>query len=79
MPAPFCRRVRSRKLGLSRRGYMLLDITPERLQTEWYYVDTVTAPSTAESFGAAWKVDDGAARVSRGDRSAPADGVPLAP
>jgi alkaline phosphatase D len=63
----------------TRRGYLLLDITPERLQGEWYYVDTVSEPSTTERFGAAWKVDDGAARVVRGTPSEAAAGAPLAP
>jgi len=33
------------------RGYVVLDVTRERLQADWFYVPTVTERSTAESFG----------------------------
>lgn len=33
------------------RGYMVLDVTPERAQADWYYVPTVTERSKAEEFG----------------------------
>jgi alkaline phosphatase D len=34
-----------------RRGYVLLDVTRERLQADWYYVPTVTERTTVEQFG----------------------------
>jgi alkaline phosphatase D len=34
---------------LTRRGYVVLDITPERVQGAWYHVDTIEAPSDSES------------------------------
>jgi alkaline phosphatase D len=33
------------------RGYMVLDLTSERAQADWYYVPTVTERTTAEEFG----------------------------
>jgi len=33
------------------RGYVVLDLTRERLQADWFYVPTVTERSTSESFG----------------------------
>jgi alkaline phosphatase D len=33
------------------RGYVVLDVTRERVQADWYYVPTVSEKSTAEQFG----------------------------
>ncbi|MBY8966524.1 MAG: alkaline phosphatase D family protein [Algiphilus sp.] len=42
-------------INLARRGYMVLDVTTERCQGEWYYVETVTEPGVdGESLGAAF-------------------------
>lgn len=45
------------------RGYLLLDVRPERVQGEWWYVDTVAEPADGEQFGAAYRTDDGANRL----------------
>ncbi len=34
-----------------RHGYVLLDITRERTQSEWWYVDSILEPQTTERFG----------------------------
>ena len=44
---------------LDRRGYLLLDLKPSRVVGEFYVVDTVTAPSTVESFVTAFEVQAG--------------------
>ncbi|HEY1078207.1 MAG TPA: alkaline phosphatase D family protein [Fontimonas sp.] len=36
-----------------RHGYVLLDITPERTQGEWWYVDSILEADAGEYFGAA--------------------------
>ena len=36
-----------------RHGYVLLDITPERTQGEWWYVDSILEKDSPEQFGAA--------------------------
>lgn len=41
---------------LNRRGYALLDITPERVQAEWYHVGTIGERSSAESLAATLQV-----------------------
>jgi alkaline phosphatase D len=46
-------------IDLSRRGYMLVDADATRVVSEWWYVDTVTSPSSGQSFGAAFQVQDG--------------------
>jgi alkaline phosphatase D len=40
-------------LNLTEHGYTILDINKQRTQGEWYYVNTVTSPSTQETFAAA--------------------------
>lgn len=65
---------------LTRRGYLLLDITPQRVSGEWWYVDTVLAKSTGQSFGAALQTPDGSNRLEPGMQSASRSGAPpLAP
>ena len=36
-----------------RHGYVLLDITHERCQGEWWYVDSITVPDAGQQFGTA--------------------------
>ena len=52
---------------LSGRGYALLDITPERIQCEWYHVATIDTRSTSETLAAMLQVKNGEnhLRVSR--------------
>jgi alkaline phosphatase D len=33
------------------RGYMVLDVTSERAQADWYYVPTIAERNKAEQFG----------------------------
>ena len=47
------------------RGYALLDIDRERVQSDWYHVDTVSQPSRAERFVAAYRVRRGSGRLER--------------
>lgn len=46
-------------INLHRRGYMLLDVKPERVVCEWWHVDTVTSPSNIETFAIAFEVNAG--------------------
>ncbi len=46
-------------VNLTRRGYMLLDITPQRAVAEWWYVDTVASPSNIETFAVAFETAHG--------------------
>ena len=46
-----------------RHGYTLLDITPERTQAEWWFVDTILEPDAPETFGRALMTLDGESRL----------------
>jgi alkaline phosphatase D len=68
-------------IDLARKGYMVLDVTPERCQGEWWYVDDILDPGTGESFGAGYFTADGGNRVqtASGASSPRADAPALAP
>jgi alkaline phosphatase D len=44
---------------LDSNGYVLIDVTPDRVLAEWWFVDTVLEPSTHEECGARWMVEHG--------------------
>lgn len=37
-------------------GYFVLDVTPERVQADWFFVDTVLTPDDGERHGGSWQV-----------------------
>ena len=47
------------------RGYVLLDITKDRLQSEWYFVPTVDTRSADESRAAAYVCEAGSSRLQK--------------
>jgi len=49
---------------LDSHGYVVVDVTRERVIGEWWHVDTVLRPSTAEGCAARWTVERGAAGIS---------------
>jgi alkaline phosphatase D len=62
-----------RWLDLLRQGYMVLDVTPERVQSAWYlYADIKTPAGTPEAFAAAWSVKSGSTRLEQDLTAAPA-------
>jgi alkaline phosphatase D len=67
-------------IELSKRGYMLLDVDPNRVIGEWWYVDTVASVSNVESFGRALQVQDGASHLISAAQTLPRPNPPaLAP
>ncbi|MBM4362198.1 MAG: alkaline phosphatase D family protein [Deltaproteobacteria bacterium] len=54
-------------VDFDRRGYLVLDVTAERAQGAWFYVDDVTDPRAAESFGVAYSVAAGSAHLAQDD------------
>jgi alkaline phosphatase D len=46
-------------VDLIKRGYLLIDATPQKVVGEYWYVDTVDSPSNIETFGIAFEVQDG--------------------
>lgn len=43
---------------LDQRGYMILDVTKQRAQADWYYMSTVEDSNYQQSFGTSWMVQD---------------------
>jgi alkaline phosphatase D len=62
----------------TRRGYLLLDITPEQTVGEFWYVSTVAEPGGSEAFATAYAVAAGDNHLSRGARSEPTPTLPSA-
>ena len=54
-----------RYLDGDRRGYVLLDITPQRLVGDWHHVPTVTERTSRETKSASYVCDRGSARLVR--------------
>ena len=48
-------------------GYVVVDVTAERLRAEWWHVDTVLAPSGQESLAKTFVVDSGQSRLAAND------------
>ena len=46
-------------LDLDSHGYNIVDLTPERVQVEWWYVDTVQKRTHNEQRGAAFTIESG--------------------
>ena len=67
-------------INLIKRGYLLMDVSPQRVVGEWWHVDTALSPSNIETFAAAFEVQSGtnhlAPSVQTPSRPAP---PPLAP
>jgi len=67
-------------IDLNRRGYMLVDADAERVVCEWWYVDTVASVSNVQTFGTAFEVRHGSARLLPSAQTAPrSNPPPLAP
>jgi alkaline phosphatase D len=52
-------------VDLVRHGYILLDVTPERVQAEWYLVSSVLDPEADEGLSAVFEVRAGANHLVR--------------
>lgn len=72
---------------LNRRGYLLVDVTPERVQAEWYHLPTITTRSNetvlaavlSTASGQSHLVPGGAASLPRRDAPALAPATSAAP
>lgn len=56
---------------LDQRGFSVFDVSRKAVQGEWWFVDTILAPSTAQSFATAWKVLAGSTHLVTATESAP--------
>lgn len=63
-------------IDVARKGYLLLDIVPEQVTGEFWYVDTIAEPSDAESLGAAFSTAAGSNRLSTGTQTEPRPNPP---
>ena len=54
-----------RWVDLDSHGYVVVDVTPERVTAEWWQVDTVLERTTGEHLGASWTVERGRPRLLR--------------
>lgn len=68
-------------VDLQRRGYLLIDLTPERMQAEWYFMLSVAEPLGREELGAVFVTGQGENRLTQGMAPATprADAPALAP
>ena len=67
-------------INLHRRGYLLLDVTPQRAVGEWWFVDTAASPSNNETFAVAFETQHNGNRLVPSAQTAPrANPPPLAP
>ncbi len=48
-----------RMAELTSHGYNVLDVTPQRVQSDWYFVEAVDRPAAGESWFRGWTVDRG--------------------
>ena len=65
-----------RLADLDRHGYVVLDVTPERLQADWWHVDTITRRDPGERWGGGWWLADGQRGLRRADAPAPFSRAP---
>lgn len=67
-------------MDLLRHGYILVDISPERVQAEWYLTDSVVDPRAEETLATILQVRAGENHLIEGETaSEPGEGRELAP
>ncbi len=72
-------------VDLDRHGYFILDLTPERAQADWYFVNSILKPDNGEKFDAGFFTVSGqnhlqqaaAASAPKVSVPAPAPGTPI--
>ena len=50
-----------RMVDMEHHGYVVVDITPERVQADWWHVETIAERTGGERFAGGWRLDHGAA------------------
>ncbi len=67
-------------IQLTQRGYMLMDVSPEKVVGEWWFVDTVASLSNVQTFAAAFEASNGSNRLTPSAQTTPKANPPaLAP
>jgi alkaline phosphatase D len=52
-------------VDLTRHGYFILDLSDERAQADWYFVETVLQPTDKEVFAEGWFTNSGENRLQK--------------
>ena len=60
-----------RLADLHRHGYVVVDVTAESLQADWWHVDTIARRDPAERWGGGWRLVDGELGLRRASAPAP--------
>jgi alkaline phosphatase D len=68
-----------RFIDMVEHGYVILDVTPERAQADWYATPEILQPDNQEFHMASWGTDDGANRLTEGQPTAAKDPAPALP
>ena len=58
-------------IDFNQRGYLLVDVTPQRVTGEWWTVDTVASASNVQTFSVAFEVQHGSNRLQPGAQTTP--------
>jgi len=68
-------------VDLTKKGYLILDVTTDAAQSDWFYVTDVTSSTFgSQGWGAGWKTNDGDNHLTIANSEAPAGNYPpLAP
>ena len=56
---------------LAHHGYVTLDVGPDRIQGDWWHVDTIARRDPAERWAGGWTLRDGRPGLERADQPAP--------
>lgn len=46
-------------VNVTRHGYVVIDVTPQKVQGDWYFANTVSQPQPGETTGESWYVNSG--------------------
>ena len=58
-------------IDFNQRGYLLVDVTPQRVMGEWWTVDTVASVSNIQAFSVAFEVQHGSNHLAPGAQTQP--------
>ncbi|MFM1874872.1 MAG: hypothetical protein RL266_609 [Bacteroidota bacterium] len=64
-------------IDLAQKGYLILDLTHDKAQSDWFFVSSITQPEFTSSWGAGFYTNDGDNHLS--EASAPAVAGPYPP
>ncbi len=57
--------------NLTAHGYLVIDITKDRAQSDWYFVNTIDQIDTSASVESSWYVNDGQRTLNEAQNAAP--------